>query len=115
MTKSNLTAAVLLSILGLAMSCSVASSQLVVDEFNGTGFIDQKNWRLAFGGPGSFLGRTQLKTNLATDYPLLSGSGTANLRLDTYLDDGMGGSAGVFSGHEINTKRNFARAGRTEL
>lgn len=95
----------------LAATISQTVGQVLIsDDFNGSGFIDQTIWRLPFGGDGSFLGRTQLRTNLATDYPVQSG-GVTTLNLDTYLDDGMGGSAGVFYGHEINTKRNFARAG----
>ena len=89
---------------------AVDAQVLVQDSFDGTGRIDQAIWRLPFGGDGSFLGRTQLKTDLSTDYPVKSG-GVATLNFDTYLDDGMGASAGVFSGAEINTKRNFAVAG----
>ena len=95
----------------LTATASQAVGQVLLsDDFNGSGFIDQTKWRLAFGGEGSFLGRTQLRTDLTTDYPLQAG-GFATLELDTFLDDGMGGSAGVFFGTEINTKRNFARAG----
>ncbi len=83
---------------------------LLNDDFNGSGFVDQSLWRLPFGGDGSFLGRTQLKTDLSTGYPVQS-SGVATLELDTFLDNGSGGSAGVFLGHEINSKRNFARGG----
>ena len=105
-----------LRLFGLLLIFSVATATqgvgqvLLSDDFNGSGFIDQTKWRLPFGGDGSFLGRTQLKTNLATGYPLQTG-GVATLELETFLDDGSGGSAGVFLGHEINTKRNFARAG----
>ncbi len=98
--------------LALAVSGATAawSQTLLLDEFNGTGLINQQNWRLAFGGDGSFFGQTQLRTNLATDYPSQVG-GSAVLNIDTFLDDGTGASSGVFLGTEINTKRNFARAG----
>lgn len=96
---------------GLTWSSGLQAQEiLLLDEFSGTGRVDQALWRLPFGGPGSFLGRTQLKTDLSTGYPVQSG-GAALLQLDTFLDDGMGGSAGVFSGAEINTKRNFAVGG----
>lgn len=98
--------------LPLIFFCSgISSSQtLLSDSFGGSGRVDQTKWRLPFGGDGSFLGRTQLKTNLATDYPIQTG-GVARLRFDTYLDNGSGGSAGVFSGAEINTRRNFSVGG----
>lgn len=101
----------LIFLLLTTLTATLSGQTLILDEFDGTGLINQKDWRLANGGPGSFFGRTQLKTNLATDYPQLSGSGFATLQIDTYLDNGMGASSGVFSGAEINTKRNFARAG----
>ncbi len=92
-------------------SATAAWSQtLLVDEFNGTGLINQQNWRLAFGGDGAFFGQTQLRTDLTADYPSQVG-GSAILDIDTFIDDGMGGSTGSFLGTEINTKRNFARAG----
>ena len=120
MTRFSLPA-VLSALLMLTVLVPAAQGQLLlVDDFNESGFVDQTIWRLPSGGyrpvgtvrwvpsggPGSFLGRTQLRTNLTTDYPIQSG-GVATLELDTYLNSG--GTA--FSGHELNTKRNFARAG----
>jgi hypothetical protein len=94
----------------VSRACELSGQQLILDDFTGAPRVDQTIWRLPFPGPGSFLGRTQLKTNLATEYPTQVG-GVARLQLDTFLSDGMGGSAGVFSGAEINTKRNFAVGG----
>lgn len=97
----------------LALLCiSPVTAQEIVfeDQFDGSGFVDQTLWRLPSGGDGSFYGRTQAKTDLSTDYPVMSG-GTMKLQMNTYLDDGNGSSAGVFAGAELITKRNFALAG----
>ena len=90
---------------------SVASAQVILsDDFSGTGLVDQSIWRLPFGGDGAFFGRTEVRTNLATDYPSV-GNGVATLQLDTFRDDGTGASTGAFLGTGLHTKRNFARGG----
>ena len=83
---------------------------LVSDTFDATGRVDQSVWRLPSGGDGAFFGRTEVRTNLSTDYPTMS-NGVVTLELDTFRDDGMGGSTGAFLGSELQTKRNFALGG----
>lgn len=102
----NLIRGLILMVLLTAIAATSQGQTLVLDEFSGSGFIDQAVWRLPAAGPGSFLGRTQLKTDFATGYPV-RGSGVATLELETFLDS----TGTAFLGNEINTKRNFARAG----
>ena len=95
----------------LLISSSTTRAQVLVSEdFSGTGRVDQTVWRLPFGGDGAFFGRTEVKTNLTTDYPTVS-SGVATLQLDTFRDDGDGFGTGNFHGAGLHTKRNFARGG----
>ncbi len=99
------------SLLILAWMTTLCSGQvLLFDDFSGSGRVDQSIWRLPFGGDGAFYGRTLAKTDTALDYPTVSG-GVATLQLDTFLDDGTGASAGVFSGGELHSKRNFVVGG----
>lgn len=67
--------------------------------------VDTTVWRLPFEGPASFLGRTQLKTDAATDIPQQDGN-VMVLKLETYSSQDPGGQ---FLGHENISKRNFAR------
>ena len=87
---------------------------LIQDDFDSTGLIDQQIWRLPFLGPGAFYGRTEAKTDRAIHYPQMSG-GTAVLQLDTFRNNGMGQSNGLFHGAEIQTKRNFVVAGGLKI
>lgn len=73
---------------------------LFFDDFSGSS-LDMNLWKLPDPGPGSFLGRTQLRLS---EVPQLV-NGVARLRLDTY----NGGSS--FLGSEIMTRQIFERGG----
>ena len=94
----------------LTLSSPGSAQVLLSENFDGTGLVDQSQWRLPFGGDGAFFGRTEVKTDLTNDYPSVNG-GFATLQLDTFRDDGTGMSTGAFHGAGLHTKRNFARGG----
>ncbi len=83
---------------------------LLVDEFDGTGLVNQSVWRLPFLDDGAFFGRTEVKTDRAIHYPTMQ-NGTIELQLDTFRDNGFGQSTGLFHGASLQTKRNFVVAG----
>lgn len=111
----------------LACGCcalSVASqsngqTQLLLDDFDQSGIADPRTWRLPFDTEGTFVGRTQFRTDFGKDFPLQGVAEPAatdglvmEIDLDTFspLDPGN-----QFFGTDILTKRNFARAGGLTL
>ena len=98
----------------LLISSPAVSQVLLNDEFNGSGLVDQEIWRLPFGGDGAFLGRTELRHDLANDYPSVV-NGAVRMQLDTFRNNGAGQSTGLFLGSELQTKRNFVVAGGLSL
>lgn len=90
------------------------SQLLVFDDFGGSGLVNQDIWRLPFSGDGAFLGRTELRSDRATDYPSVA-NGTVRLQLDTFRNNGAGQSTGLFFGSELQTKRNFVVGGGLSL
>ncbi|MEM7682152.1 MAG: family 16 glycosylhydrolase [Planctomycetota bacterium] len=87
---TNLSAAALLTAL-----TPVAGAQVLVNDEFDQASLDFSTWKLPDPGPGSFLGRTQLRLGLAQAPVLVNG--VARLQLDTW----NGGSS--FLGSEIMT------------
>ena len=97
-------------LLGTGASQQLLHAELLLrDDFNGTGIVNPRTWRLPFGEEGSFVGRTQFRGNAATDMPLqgvteaLASDGkVAELHLDTYSPIDAGNQ---FLGTDLLTKR----------
>ncbi|QDU71874.1 family 16 glycosylhydrolase [Mucisphaera calidilacus] len=104
-TRSLLT----LTLLGCLPALAIADAPQVLldDQFNGSGNVAYEDWRLPADGPAAFYGRTQAKVDPAANTPQQE-NGHATLTLDTYFPDDPGEA---FHGHEMISKRVFARGG----
>ena len=92
----------------LATSSSlIAQTVIFEDDFNGAGDVDITKWRLPFDTEGNFVGQTLFRGDTTTDLPQQSG-GSVKLTLDTFSPVDPGNA---FIGHDLLTKRNFARGG----
>jgi hypothetical protein len=96
-------AVALLAALAPLASGAVAAAVLFSDDFNGTR-LDTTKWALPTG-PGSFLGRTQLRP--PGQEPRVA-NGVVRLRLDTHNPSAIVPGDSFF-GTEIMTRRLFAR------
>jgi hypothetical protein len=106
MTTRTLLGGLMLGSLG-SVALAEAPRVLLNDDFNGSGNVAYEAWRLPADGPQAFYGRTQAKVDPAIDTPQQVG-GNAVLQLDTYFPDDPGAA---FHGHEMISKRVFARGG----
>ncbi|MEM6329365.1 MAG: family 16 glycosylhydrolase [Planctomycetota bacterium] len=84
-----------------------AQEVLFEDAFDGAGNVDTTQWRLPFDTEGTFVGRTQFRGDPAVDFPQQVG-GSAILTLDTLSGFDPGNA---LEGHDLITRRNFARGG----
>ncbi len=104
-------------VLFVSLSSGISHAQLLLrDDFDDSGIVDPRVWRLPFGdSEGTVVGRTQFRGNPATDMPLqgiTEALADDDLVLELDLDTYNPGNAGnQFLGTDILTKRNFTRAG----
>ena len=113
MVDRNRNRVVLLTFCLTALAGQPLQGQLLLrDNFDGSGTVNSRVWRLPFEGEGTFVGRTQYQQTTLPQQGIFESSAmddrVTEIYLDTYSPIDPGNQ---FLGTDLLTKRNFARGG----